>query len=271
MNPISSQQSLAPFSQGPFAGSRSMQAEQVRAGAVSLERSTDLTITTAEGDTVTLSLATAIEANAGVYRSESMADGRRSATQTAYADYSRRQSMAITVDGELNDEELADIREAVDAIGGMIEDFLAGDLQAMAADGELLKELDSIASLDASFSYAQQVTYGEQETVRLSSETQVQGPGRGHHHHRQGRLRQLMQHIDHLTDTMADRIGEFGHRQKQATASVNHLLGRYGNGGTTASPTDRLNQTVVQTIQSMFVQKMETRSEAGDFAFTYTA
>lgn len=269
MNPILSQQSFAPFTSGAFAGGRSMQAEQTRAGSLSLATSTDLTITTAEGDTVTLSLASAVEANAGVYRSQSMEAGRRESTQTAYFELSSSQSMAIEVAGELNAEELADIREAVAAIGGMIGDFLSGDLKAMAADGELLKELDTISSLESAFSYERQVTYGEQEKVTLSQEA---GQGRGNRNHRgHGRLRQLMNHIDHLTDRMVDRAGEFGKRQSQVAKAVNALMARYRDGSVDGAPADELSRNVVQTVQSVFIQKMETTTESADFSFSYSA
>lgn len=270
MNPISSQQSFFPYSQGAFAGSRSMQAEQTRAGSLSLETATDLTITTAEGDTVTLNLASAMAASVGVYSSEQMADGTRTSTRTVAFDYANRQSMSITVDGELSEEELADIREAVNAIGGMVEDFLAGDLSAMAADGELFKELDTIASLEAAFSYERQVTYGERERVTLSTESRGERPGRrrGHGH---GRLHNLMHHIDRLTDKMADRAAEFGERRDHVARSVAGWLRRHGNGPTNDTPADRLNREVVQTVASVFEQKMTTRTESADFVFVYSA
>ena len=266
MNSISSQQSFAPFSHSPFTGGRSMQVAQTRAGALSVDRSTDLTITTNDGDTVTLSLESAVEAKAGVYSSQSASDGYRASTRTAYFEYSSDQSMSITVEGELSEEELADIREAVSAIGGMIEDFMSGDLKAMAADGKLLEELDSISSLEATFAYERQVTYGEQETVQLSTTARDGRPGRGH-----GRMRHLMNRIDQLTDRMADRVAEFGSHREQIARSVNGLLRRYGLGETENPAADRLNREVVQTVQSVFVQKMETLTESADFTLTYNA
>lgn len=270
MNPISSQQSFAPFTSGAFAGSRSVQAEQTLAGSLSLANSTDLTITTAEGDRVTLSLATAVEVNTGLYRSQSIEDDRQTSTQTAFFEFSDSQSMAIAVDGDLNAQELEDIREAVGAIGGMIEDFLSGDLEEMAADGELLKELDTISSLEAAFSTERQVVYGEQEKVTLNTASRA-GGFRRRHHRGHGRMRQLMNHIDHLTDRMAQRADESGSRRKQVAKSISGLLHRYGRGETTDTPAGRLNRQVVRTVESIFVQKMETRSESADFTFAYTA
>lgn len=139
MNPILTPNSFSPFPNGPFASSRSDTAEQTKAGSLSQTLDTDLTITTAEGDTVTINLASALTIKAGTYSRQAVENGQRTSTQTAYLAYSDSQDMTIAVDGDLNAEELADIREAMAAIGGMIEDFLAGDLQEMAKDGELFK------------------------------------------------------------------------------------------------------------------------------------
>ncbi len=141
MNPIANQSSFAPFSFGAFAGGRSFQAEQTRAGSLSQTQNTELTITTDEGDIVTLSLASAMEANAGIYRNSSFEEGRSASSQTAFFEFSSSRSMEIEINGELNEEELEDIREAVKAIGGMIDDFLSGDLQEMAEDEVILDDV----------------------------------------------------------------------------------------------------------------------------------
>ena len=70
---------------------------------------------------------------------------------------------------DLNEAEVKDIREAVKAIGLMIDDFLSGDLQEMAKDGELLKKLETASSLEAAFSYERQLLVGEQERVEIGS------------------------------------------------------------------------------------------------------
>jgi hypothetical protein len=269
MNSIAHHQPFAPFSHGPFAGGRSYQAEQSRVGSVSTEQSTDLTITTDEGDTVTISLASAMETKAGIYRSSSFKDGRAESSQTAFFESSSSQNMAIEVDGDLNASELEDIREAVNAIGSMIDDFLAGDLQEMAKDGELLKELDTISSLEAAFSYEREVQYGEREKVEISGAAQ----GKGRHAHRRGhgRLQGLMNRIDRVTDDMAEHVKGFRGRRKQLATSVKDLFGRYRNGETENAPTDELGRDVIQTMQSAFVQKVQTLSESASFNLTYAA
>jgi hypothetical protein len=178
--------------------------------------------------------------------------------------------MNIEINGDLNEEELEDIREAVKAIGGMIDDFLAGNLQEMARDGELLKELDTIASLDTAFSYERQILVGEQETVEINSTAPGNSRQSGRHGHH-GRLQRLMHRIERLTDDMAEQVKDFRSRRRHLARSVEDLLGRYQNGEMDNSPDDQLGREVIQATQSVFAQKIETLDETASFNLTYTA
>ena len=269
MNPIANFSPYSPFPPGYFPAGASLLAEQTRAGSIAQNQSTDLTITTDEGDTVTLSMATAMEANAGIYSSASYEDGTAEATQTAFFEFSDSRSLSIEIDGALSAEELEDIRAAVQVIGGMIDDFLSGDLQKMAADGELLKELDTIDSLDAAFSYERQVMYGEQEKVEIRQpEQDASLPGRRRGH---GRLHRLMRGIDRVTDDMVEQVKGFRGRRKHLGRSVMDLFSRYQNGEMAEVAEGRLGLAVVQTMQSAFVQKLQTVTESGSFSLNYSA
>jgi len=269
MNPIANYSSFSPFPRGNFPEGARFLTEQTRAGSISQNQNMDLTITTDEGDTVTLSLASAMEVNAGIHRSSSYEDGRAEATRTAFFEFSNSRSLSIEIDGDLSAEEREDIREAVQVIGGMIDDFLSGDLQEMAADGELLKELDSIASLDAAFSYERQVTYGEQEKVEIRQSEQEAGkPGRRRGHRR---LQRLMNRIDRATDDMIEQVRGFRGRRKHLGRAVKDLFNRYHGGETVNAPEERLDREVLQTMQSAFAQKLHTLTESGGFNLTHSA
>lgn len=261
--------SFSPVACGEPCCCRSFQAEQIKAGSVSQKQSTALTLTTDEGDTVTLNLASAVETNAGLYHSGSYDDGRAVYSQTAFFKSSSSQSMAIEINGDLNEEELKDIREAVKTIGGMIDDFLFGDLQEMARDGQLLKELDTISSLDAAFSYERQALYAEQEKVEISNSA----PERNRPAHRRGhgRLERLMHRIDQLTDNMAEQVRGFRGRRHYLARSLRDLFGSYRRGEMAHAPSDQLGQDVIQTMQSSFVKKIQTLTESASFNLTYTA
>jgi hypothetical protein len=269
MNPIANHPSFSPFSRGVFAGGGSFQAEQTRAGSVTQNQSTDLTITTDDGDTVTLSLDSSMTATAGVYRSLSMDGDTVQSSQTAFFEFSDSQELSIEINGDLDAEEMADIREAIAVIGGMIDDFLSGDLRDVADDGASLEDLDSIASLKAGFSYERQVMYGEQDTVEISHtvpDGRHHGQGRGN-----GRLHRLMDRIDRLTDDMAERVKGFGDRRDGLARSVSDLLSRYESGEVANAPTDPLSKAAIHATQSLFTQKLDMMNESSGFDFVYRA
>ncbi len=269
MNPIAHHPSFTSFPRGYFTGGTNLQAEQTRAGSISQRQTTDLTMTTDEGDTVTLSLASAMEANAGVFRRLSIENGTVQSSRTAFFEFSGSQQLSIEIDGDLNAEELEDIREAVAVIGNMIEDFLSGDLREMAAEGASLTDLDSIASLNAAFSYERQVLYGEQEKVEISRivpQNSPRGHRRGH-----GQLRRLLNRIDRLTDDMTDQVRGFGGRRDRLARSVDDLLRRYGSGEMNHAPEDAWSRSAIQTTQSMFAQKIDMLSESSAFDLVYSA
>ena len=267
MNPIAGHASPPPVAYGASAGGGSLQAEQTRAGFYAEEQRADLTITTAEGDTVTLSLATAREATAGAYQRHFQGDGESAFSQGLLLDFSSNRSAAVRIVGDLSETELADIREAVKTIGNMIDDFLAGDVAEMAEEGRLLRELGSIAGLDAAFTAERRVAYAQQETVAIrSGSTEGHGHNRGH-----GRLHRFINRIDRLTDDMVDQVKDFGGRQKHLARTVQDLLGRYRSGEADNAPADDLGREAIRAVHTAFIQKIQTVTASAGFNLSYAA
>jgi hypothetical protein len=251
MNPIAHQHTFAPFQRDDFAGGRSFQAEQSRAGSLSVSQSTAIILTTEEGDRVTLNLSTATETKAGTYLSLAYAEGRAAASQAGFFEQSSSEHMAVEIEGDLNDEEMAEIQEAVRVIGGMMDDFLSGDLQGMAEDAEVLQELDTISSLEAAFSYERQVMYGQEERVAMQTEAPAHG-GRRTHPHLQG----LMQRMDRLTDDMTDQVKVFHEQRQSLVQSVDELLNQYRDEAMRPDRENALAMDVIKTIQAAFLEKV---------------
>lgn len=68
MNPVFNPESLRPFSFGAFSVTRSVRGQQTSVGSVVSSQDVDVTLTTEEGDTVILSLASLTETEAGIDR-----------------------------------------------------------------------------------------------------------------------------------------------------------------------------------------------------------
>lgn len=262
MNPIFNSESVAPFSTGPYSTSGNVQRQQTVVGSASLSQHTTVTLTTDEGDSVTLNLASFMETHAGIYQRTLEQDDRQAFSQTAFFQSSHQEEMTIEVNGDLNADEMEDIRAALHTIGTMIDDFLNGDLNEMAKDGKLLEELDTIDSLEASFSYDLQAMVATEDSVVID-DTRHQTPP--------GRLQALMRHIDHLSDDMAQVVKDFDGRQDRLAASVAALLNSRQNENPADPAMERLTDHVLQTTRSAFVQKMEAVNIAGGFDLRVSA
>jgi hypothetical protein len=262
MNPIFNSESVIPFSTAPFATNGNIQRQQTVVGSASLSQSTEVTLTTDEGDTVTLNLASFMETQAGIYQGAVDQGDRRAFSRTTYFESSRQDEMAIEINGDLNADEMEDIRTALQTIGLMIDDFLNGNLNEMAKDAKQLEQLDTISSLDASFSYNRQAMVAIEESVVMESAM---------HHAPHGRLQALMRHIDNFSDDLVQAVKAFDGRQDRLATSVAALLNSRRE-ETAASPAmQHLTDQVLQTTRSAFIQKMEMARMTGGFELTVRA
>jgi len=119
-------------------------------GSLSQSQNTALTLVTAEGDTVTLSSSFEREVKFETYNSEGESSRMRS------REWSK--SVSLSIEGDLNREELRDIRKALRTIEKVNRTLMRGDVEKAAEQAEKLQRLDSIVSLDAELSITRQVT-----------------------------------------------------------------------------------------------------------------
>jgi hypothetical protein len=146
----------------PYSIKRTEYAEQLKANTRS---KMDLTLMTAEGDKVTLSLKSASRTDYTRYD----AQGRLHGPSDIHAEslhVRTKDKVAVAVEGDLNAAELADIEQLFDRLQEVATDFFAGDL-AEALDGALaIDDLGSIASFDANLKLHQRVSVAQSRTAR---------------------------------------------------------------------------------------------------------
>lgn len=139
--------SLAPVSQCGV----SAEAQRV---TVSQSKSSDITIFTAEGDKVTLSSSVARQMEYATYS----AQGENGSASARSASYQSQRSFSFTVEGDLNREELHDIRKALRTIRKAERDVAKGDTEKALERTARLQRLDTIAELDAQIAVTQTVS-----------------------------------------------------------------------------------------------------------------
>lgn len=127
--------------------------------SASSQKSTDISLLTADGDKVTISANSAFQAGFASYDFRGRLNGHEATLQGRSLNISSSSSFAIAVEGDLSEEELDDIKKLVGNIEKLGEDFfsrpLADSLSQALSVGE---DLDSIVSFEARFSFSQQVS-----------------------------------------------------------------------------------------------------------------
>jgi hypothetical protein len=135
--------------------SASVQATQVK---VSQSQTADITIVTSEGDTVTLSSSKSAELSFATYNAQGRVGDSSGTISGMSAELHRTSDFSITVDGDLNKEELKDIRSAIRTIQKAANDVLKGHEEKAAARTAKLADLDQIASIDADLEFNREVS-----------------------------------------------------------------------------------------------------------------
>ena len=122
--------------------------------AVSNEFSGRLAVTTTEGDRITLTADLETDFRSGSYESRVEAGGTTGNAGATYTNYTIQQNFGVTVDGDLNKEELHDLETLFRNISNVFRGFFQGEDEDARAHATKLAEgftrLGSLSSLDVS-------------------------------------------------------------------------------------------------------------------------
>ena len=134
------------------------QSSRLGRGSLDLRASADISLVTADGDKITLSANSSIQANLETYNYRGRIEGQAIAARGEEFQLTTTSGFAVTVDGTLDDEEFADINKLLDMIASVSEDFFSGDTRDDLKHLAELASLDSIASFEATLSYSQEIS-----------------------------------------------------------------------------------------------------------------
>jgi hypothetical protein len=130
--------------------------------AVSNDFSGRLSVTTAEGDTITLSADLESDFRAVNYASRVEGDKGRVDVDATYAEYSLKHEFGVTINGDLNEEEIQDLEELFRNVANIFKKYLSGqDDEALAKTaklGERFGALSSLSGLDLNVDVERSVT-----------------------------------------------------------------------------------------------------------------
>ena len=166
----------------PAMDGKNCSSSQLTGVAVSLQQDTDFTIVTTEGDKVTLSYDSEFQAAYVTYDSFSRINGDFSRSQGEMLGFHASREFTISVDGDLNEQEIKDIKKALKTVSRIMRDFLSGDIDHAIARTMNIGDLESISSLEAHLQLEQIVYQERQSNTQIRSRAHepaedMQSPG----------------------------------------------------------------------------------------------
>jgi hypothetical protein len=126
---------------------------------VSEEQQADFDIVTAEGDRVSLSSDYSAAASLTTYAHMAISDSGFRHIEAQMLNFQMEQDIAVTVEGDLNPQELADIKSLLSDLGAMFKEFLTAGGQEPPGVDEDFSRLSSLKSVQAQFAHSASVGY----------------------------------------------------------------------------------------------------------------
>lgn len=135
---------------------------QVSGVAISNDLSGRLSVTTAEGDTITLTADLEYDFRAVNYSSQVTGGGSTVNLEAMYAESTLKKEFGVTVDGDLNKQELKDLESLFRKVSNIFRNFFQGNDEAGLAKtaklAERLEHMPSLSGLDLSVDVQRSVT-----------------------------------------------------------------------------------------------------------------
>ena len=130
-------------------------------------QSVDVTFRTTEGDTVSLSLQNQTKAT---YEHLFRANRKRGLSSNDKMDISTEAKFAVSVSGDLNDEEMEDLSKAIRVVEKMNSEFLSGHGDKAIASQAGFADIETIESVDSYFTLDRAINMRSASSVAIAKE-----------------------------------------------------------------------------------------------------
>ncbi len=244
----------------------------------STKASSDITILTKEGDRITLSFDAIREMSS---ETTSLRARRESSDGSSIAIDAYRQESSLssetrvqmTIEGDLNEQERAEVRQAIESIEDMMADFVAGETEDALAHAAEIGTLDSLASTEATFSITQSVQIDISSQARtMLTETARESDGiRPEHGDRRGGGR-LARRIDKLIEKFIREIEKADGDPKKIAKKIEKASDRFMRHLGKQLDHHRGKMEHAENLRSIVVEQFHQRVTETSFqSFAYTS
>lgn len=126
--------------------------------SINVQASAGISLTTEDGDKVTISANSSTQARLQTYNFLGQLQGQTVAAQGEEFQLATSSGFSIAVEGDLDQEELSDIKKLLNSLSAVSKDFFSGNPTGGLRHLSRLDDLDSIDSFQANFSYSLEAT-----------------------------------------------------------------------------------------------------------------
>ena len=237
--------------------------------SVSEARSKDITIFTDEGDKVTISSnqqnrfqsltyeGLAREKVSGDHQGHAITRESLAAFKGERFELESSRHISISVVGDLNEQELKDVRKAIKGIDKIMTDLLyGGNMIEAAAKATEIKNLDTISGLEANYRYEKMVMVEQTSIIEamtyskrgLTETSPLAAKGANYLHH-----------LKTLIDEMADMVKESRTEHSKFHKSIENLFSNYRNdlNGKEFQDNDKIQLT--ELIEAALIERINHR------------
>ena len=266
MNSITPYSSASPAPPDYREAYRSYAQLQAARISISEDLSKDITIFTDEGDKVTISSNQQSHAQYLTY--EGLSKKGISGDYQGYAitreslamfkgerfEFETSMGISVSVDGDLNEQELKDIKKAIKGIDKIMTDLLyGGDMLNAIAKAKEIKELDTISGLEANYRYEKQVMV-EQTSIKEATTYSRQGLAETSP---LTKNTNYLNYLKTLIDEMADIVKESGLEPARFNNPIKRLFSNYGNDFHDKESQDNGKIRIAELIEAELIDKIK--------------
>ena len=221
----------------------------------------DITIVTAEGDRVTLSSTSQTHALYSAYNRA----GRHGQGSAQSLSVQHSQNLSISVEGNLNEQELRDIRKALRAIRKVGKEVLAGEIgraqQGAHAISKSISSSGTISSLQASLQYEQVLSQQHQRVESQSNRKPEVVPAHETEHEKDAPTEKPVR-AHQLAERISEILEETSIEPKKLIRPVRKLFRRFARRLEQQQGEDSSNLKLVRQIKSEVLHRLRELARA---------
>lgn len=242
--------SIQPFGQSnPGQNRQVYEYSRLNLAAVSREQSADITFVTQEGDKVTLSADASFEAAYSTYDSQAQINGSYAESSGRLNTAAVEGEVAISVEGDLNEQEQKEIKQVLSEIFTMMRNFLSGRMDDEPATSLKDIELDTLATIEAKFEVKESSLEVDRTSAAYATDSSIpEGESEGD------------KPTVSLIRRMADALKDSKVRPDRFLKHFGHRPGRLSNEFMAQAPEARQQRKMVNRVFAELFQQLEKMS-----------